>query len=271
MTDVRIRCLDVGGSFIKCTDGSQVPSVSRGTREEIVNALKAAVGPADALSGLGVAIPGPFDYRNGIFLMKHKFSSVYGESFRDLTALPSGVDIRFMHDVNAVLAGAVDMLGLWDENCAIVTVGTGLGFSYAENGQIRVNDKGSPLRSLWDLPWEGGILEDRISARGIASAYAELTGDGCKSACDIAEKAFEGEANAERVYFETGELLGKTLESLVDELGLDVIFLGGQVSKSSDLFIGPLQDALPGVDILSAPEGAVFIGLENLFRDDTHR
>lgn len=256
-----IRLLDVGGTFIKCEDGRQVPIPSCGSREEIAAALKVAVGPFSSLKGVGVSIPGPFDYRNGIFRMKHKFAAVFGESFRELACLPSGLPVKYMHDVNAPLLGAVRMLGLSDVNVALVTLGTGLGFSYAVRGAVQTGEDGSPRLGLWNRPWNGGILEDRISARGIVAAY----GEGASSALAVAQKAFAGDSCACRVYEETGALLGQALKPLADEIRLDVLLMGGQVSKSLELMLDPLRQALPGVKVQPAPEGAVFEGLESLF------
>ncbi|MBQ9194733.1 MAG: ROK family protein, partial [Bacteroidales bacterium] len=122
--------LDIGGTFIKCSDSRQFPISSEGSREGIVTAIRRAIGPMDVLEGIGVAIPGPFDFRSGIFLMEHKFSAVYGESFRELVRIPDSISIRFMHDVNAALQGNIRLLDLYGQNVALVTLGTGLGFSY---------------------------------------------------------------------------------------------------------------------------------------------
>ena len=189
----RVRLLDVGGTFIKCQDGRQIPVPSAGSREAVAAAFSEAVGPVASLKGIGIAIPGPFDYRNGIFLMKHKYASVYGECFRDLAGVPENVPVKYLHDVNAPLLGIVKMAGLESENVALVTLGTGLGFSYAVHGEVQCSESGGPAFGLWNRPWNGGILEDRISARGISSAYAALTGDSTPGAYDIACKAFSGE------------------------------------------------------------------------------
>ena len=79
--DSRTILLDVGGTFIKCSDGREIPIDSAGPREAIIASLRQAVEGYDAAM---VAIPGPFRYSDGTFLMKHKFASVYGEKFEDL-------------------------------------------------------------------------------------------------------------------------------------------------------------------------------------------
>ena len=249
--------LDVGGTFIKCSDGRQIPIDSAGSRESIAASLRAAVGDAEQVA---VAIPGPFDYERGIFLMKHKFASVYGERFSDLChSERSEESFRFLHDVNAPLLGAIKMLGLEGENVALVTLGTGLGFSYAVRGDIQVNENGSPARGLWNIPWQGGILEDRISARGICAAYGK---EG--TPYDIACKAYAGDPEAKEVYAQTGRLLGQSLKPLAEELGLSTVLMGGQISKSLSLMLEPMHSQIPDIRILQLPEGAVFNGLKAL-------
>ena len=267
--------LDVGGSYIKCADGRKIPAASRGSREEISAALRQAVEmPGQAghddtvtpgLTGglIGVAIPGPFDYRNGIFLMKHKYEAVYGESFRELAGLGPETDIRFMHDVNAPLAGSLRMLGLKD--AALVTIGTGLGFSYSIDGDVKENPAGSPAMSLWCAPWEGGILEDFVSARAVSSAYNRKTGKPCRSAYEAAKMADSGDIDAMEVYSDMGFILGQALRPILDSLGIRTLLMGGQISKSIGLMIRPLKAELPGVEIILAPENAVFEGLKTLF------
>lgn len=260
--------LDIGGTFIKRSDGRQFPISSEGSREGIVSSLRRAIGPQTGLEGIGVAIPGPFDFRNGIFLMEHKFASVYGKSFRELAGIPDSTSIRFMHDVNAALLGNICLLDLQDQNVALVTLGTGLGFSYALKGEIFTNEKGSPARGIWNLPYEGGILEDFVSGRGIRVRYSRKTGDATQSALSIAKRAFSGEKAALEIYARTGAILGEALAPILKELKIDVLLMGGQISRSMDLMKAPLQNALPGMPIMKAPEQAVFTGLETLFENN---
>ena len=269
--DTRTILLDVGGTYIKCTDGRQIPVHSDGDRSTIGAAFRKAIGPMKGVTGIGLAIPGPFDYIEGRFLMKHKFASVYGERFRDVAKVPESIQLRFAHDVNAVLIGAISLLGLQERNCALVTLGTGLGFSYAIRGKVQCNGAGSPARSLWDVPLPGGgILEDELSARGICAEYARLTGDANRTAHAIARMGYSGDPTAIQVYEHLGARLGETLEGILAEIGADILLLGGQVSKSIDLMIHPLQDVLKGVEILQAPDAAVFEGHSCLFKDNSN-
>lgn len=265
--------LDIGGSYIKCADGRKIPVPSMGTKEEIAAALRKAcemphhVGHDDAYNGrfIGIAIPGPFNYKEGIFLMKHKYAAVYGERLSNLALIPEGTVVKYMHDVNAPLAGAVKMMGL--RNAAIVTLGTGLGFSYAIDGVVKENETGSPAMSLWNMPWKDGILEDVTSAGGISSAYTRLSGTPCKSAYEVAKKACDGDHHAIEAYSNLGETLGEVLRPILDKMDIHTLLMGGQISKSLNLMIRPLQNALEGVAIIQAPENAVFEGLATLFKN----
>ncbi|MBQ3722639.1 MAG: ROK family protein [Bacteroidales bacterium] len=274
----------MGGTFIKCSDGRCIPMPSAGSRDEIATALRLAVAglvpggrgvraaesltpsgeccpnsPATPQSpALAVAIPGPFDYEKGIFLMRHKFAAVYGESFRALAGLPEDADIFFCHDVIAAL------LGCEGENVALVTIGTGLGFAHKENGRVQVGPTGSPARPIYNLPWGDGILEDVVSARGLRTAYTRLTGRGDLSAAQIAHLAQNDDEAALQVFSDLGETFGEALAPILEELHIGTLLLAGQISKSLPLFERPLRNALDGIEVTLAPEGAVFTGLGRL-------
>lgn len=255
--------LDVGGTFIKRSDGTQVHIHSSGSREEIAAALREAVGDVSAMKGVGVSIPGPFDYREGVFLMKHKYAAVYGGSFRSLAGIPEGVELRFMHDVNAPLLGALRSQGLQD--AALVTIGTGLGFSYARGGEVQTSVSGSPARSIWNLPFGEGILEDAVSARGISASYTHISGEALLNAKAVSERARKGDETAAQAYLQAGSTLGAALKSVLGELGITVLLMGGQVCRSLDLMLPALAPELPGVSIQRLEDGAVFKGLATLF------
>lgn len=260
------RLLDVGGTFVKRADGSQIPIASDGSREAIAAALKQAVRPLEGIRGVGICVPGPFNYREGRFLMQHKFASVYGELFRELAEVPEQVELRFGHDVNVPLGGACRQLGLTEGNTALVTLGTGLGFAYAVRGEVQCTESGSPVRDLWNQPFGEGILEDVISSRGIRNAYRALTGDSTQSVLGIAQKAFSGEEAALEAFSDTGQRLGEALAGILAELDVDTLLMGGQISKSLSLMIRPLQNALDGIRISPLPDGSVFAGLRALFQ-----
>jgi glucokinase len=258
--DTRTILLDVGGTFVKCSDRRSIPINSAGTREEITSSLRQALGDADKAA---IAIPGPFDYSSGTFLMKHKFAAVYGERFADLTGFRG--ELRFIHDVNAMLLGEVTAgAGLGCSRVALVTLGTGLGFSMSIDGEILKNDMGSPRVSIFNIPYRDGILEDYASKRGISRGFEGVT------VKELADKARSGAADALARFQEMGEIVAESIASILEEYGIECLLFGGQISRSFDLFGPAVKEGLYEVSSLryvgpvSDIDRATFNGLETL-------
>ena len=147
--------LDVGGTFIKCSDGRSIPIDSAGSREDIVSSLRLAVGDASRFERICVAIPGPFDYENGVFKMKHKFAAVFDENFADIVAAPSD-KFRYIHDVNCMLLGEMSYgEGRGCRNVAMIALGTGLGIRYDLDFLIIRFDLGVGLHAPYDTGKSG--------------------------------------------------------------------------------------------------------------------
>ena len=259
--------LDIGGTFIKCSDGRVIPVDSSGEKESVTAAIKKAVGFEVCAA---VAIPGPFDYENGVFLMKHKFASVYGERFTDICGLKEG-DVCFEHDVIAMLRGEMargNAAGY--SRVALVTLGTGLGFAMSIDGNIPRNATGSPLVPIYNIPYRDGILEDYASKRGVTGAYARVLGyePGSVSVKEIAIRAGEGDRCAKAAFAEVGDIIGESIAPLLAEYGIECLLFGGQISRSSALFLPSVTTHLPECVRFAGPvsdfDNATFNGLETI-------
>ncbi len=253
--------LDVGGTFIKCSDGREIPVDSAGTRDEIAASLRQAV---SRYKTVRAAVPGPFDYDSGRFLMKHKFAAVYGESFRDITGVE---DCRFVHDVNCMLLGEMSSgNGRGYKRVAMIALGTGLGFSISIDGNILKNDLGSPAVSIFSRPYEDGILEDYASKRGVGRLY----GDNSVTVREIALRAMAGDASAAGAFRRMGTIIGEVIAPILKDYDIECLLLGGQISRSACLFAPSLAVALceggsnPEVKSISDFDNATFNGLKAL-------
>ena len=268
---------DVGGTFLKSSLGirgagpvegtfASVPMPSDGSAADIIGAIRESISIQTAnaanlgmrVSDLAADVPGPFDYSSGRFLMKHKFASVYGMSFEDF--LGSDIPMTFMHDVNCALLGhIVSDPALRTGNVALVTLGTGLGFSYASGGKIAKNADGGPSESLWDQPYKGGILEDFVSRRGIIAAYGSAEEIDVK---EISERAREGDKAAQAAFEAAGRSFAEGAAPLLKRLGIGKLVFAGQISRSLDLIRPGIGDSLQ-CEISVSPDiqGAVFMGL----------
>ena len=283
----RIVLLDVGGTFVKSSLGiagkgavegtfMSTPISSNGTAEEITEAFRNAVScqiERAAKEGFSVeavcaALPGPFDYKEGIFLMKHKFAAVYGVSFREILGdiITPDTRLAFVHDVNGALLGALTVdASLKEGNVAMVTLGTGLGFTYAVDGEIQKSETGSPAAGLWNAPYMGGILEEYVSRRGILRLYAQQGGvlaEG-EDVKEVSLRARNGEEAAIQAFSLTGSHLAAGASQLIAELGIRKIIFGGQISRSFDLIQKSLCEGIPeNVEVMvsSDIEGLVLVG-----------
>ena len=194
--------------------------------------------------------------------MKHKFSAVYGESFTRLAGFNGKA--CFIHDVNCMLLGEVaSEAGKGYKRAALIALGTGLGFSMYVDGKVLTNETGSPLVSIWKLPYRDGVLEDYVSKRGIVGRY----GDPAISVKEIARRAFSGDEKAKAVFAETGDMIGENVVPILKEYRISILLLGGQISRSAELFLPALKARLPKditVSVVSDIDNATFNGLKEL-------
>ena len=210
--------------------------------------------------GIGVAMPGPFDYTRGISLIRglDKFEAIYGlnvrEELRRLLRLGEAFPIRFQVDAWMFVLGEVWRGEAQGFSRAIgVTLGTGLGSGFFADGRFVKEGPRIPWYGwVGSLPFGGGILDDRVSRRGILARYAELGGDAFPAAdvAQIAARALEGEELASRVFAETGAILGETLRPTAEAFGAEVLVLGGRIARAFSLFSAPLAEQLRAVATL---------------------
>ncbi len=256
------RCfllLDVGGTFVKsvvATLGGEllpntetsVPINSDGTREEIEQSFATVIANGKAiaeyngyvLAGVGIAFPGPFDYNTGISYMTHKFAALeklsVKEFFHSLPEIGADMPVVFMHDVTAAVLGELNFGAAQGyKNVAIVTLGTGLGFSHTANGEIQYSAMGSPSVSIYNRPYREGVLEDYASKRGFLRAYAEVRGEANPENLTVAMiggMCGEGNADALKAFENVGDILATELKPLLSELNIECLLFGGQISRS---------------------------------------
>ena len=258
MQNKAYNVMDVGGTFIKSglmsadgtlIDGSQqtVPINSDGTKDEICNSLTSAVSQGIALckyygltpSGVGMCMPGPFNYITGVSSMVHKFAAIKDIPLKDVVATAlDGLDLPvvFGHDVNTQLYG--EMCGgnaKSFDNVCLVALGTGLGFAMAQDGKVLQTPTGSPLVSIWNLPYNGGILEDYASKRGFYNTWEKVTGkrpDEDMTVAEMGRLAGEGDATALEVFRKVGEFIGSNIKDKLMEYDIHCLLFGGQISRS---------------------------------------
>ena len=134
---------------------------------------------------------------------------------------------------------------------ALVTLGTGLGFSYAIDGEIQMNENLSPAVSLYNRPYKDGVLEDYVSRRALLRYYGKpLEGD----VREMSERARAGEPKAAEAFLAAGRAFAEGAGPLLRELGISTVWFGGQIAKSFDLMRPAAEPLLEGISLRVAED-----------------
>ena len=255
---------DVGGSHISAAlcyrEGYRLGTVARANHPaeqtsegfvEVLHSLGAeAAEGVEGVEGAELAMPGPFDYEKGISWMKHKMPYLYGVNVSEALAARfawKASQVRFLNDAAAYLLGEVGAGAAQGvKRVVCFTLGTGVGSGFAVDGRVVTEGEGVPPGGeIWNVPYEGGIVEDQISTRALQRAYKERTGQE-REVASIAHYAIGGDAVSIAVFEEFGRNLGVALKKLLKDFAPDVVVLGGGISRSAPLFLAAAKAELEG-------------------------
>ncbi|WP_421893251.1 ROK family protein [Marinoscillum sp.] len=228
------------------------------------------------IEGIGLAVPGPFDYYNGICLINgvQKFDSLYKVNVREELSSRlnfPGDNIRFINDAASFSIGEAKFgEASAFRRCVAITLGTGFGSCFLVDGQPIVNGPDIPLQGvLYDKYFDGHMADDLFSTRGLINSFDQLTGKKADSVLDIYQMAKEN-TDACQVFRNFGSELGKFLKPHLTLFNAEVLVLGGNISKAYEYFGDDLQEQLPGIKISVSKlnEYAALIGGASLLEKD---
>ncbi len=266
MSGNSVLAFDVGGSHVAAAlvdlttlsvEGAQSrPLDTRGSAEAVMDAFGEigagvlAIAPARRPAGIAVAMPGPFDYQNGICYIRDqaKYDRLYGFDFRrGMTArFPQfpPCAIRFVNDASAALLGEIRAgAAAGAERVIGLTLGTGIGSAFAVRGRIVTKGPGVPPHGyLYCLPWQDGTVEDILSSRGLQERYQKAVGK-TLDAKEIAALAGT-DPLAQKVMEDFGRDLGAVLLPFATSFRPEVIVLGGAIARSAHLFLPAAHKAI---------------------------
>ena len=254
----RVLVYDVGGSHISAAvfdrGNKQLEGEVRGgypseqtvaTFLDVLHALGArAISGQAGVAGGSLAMPGPFDYDAGVSWMEHKLAYLYGFNLREALAKRFGWEpgrIRFLNDAAAYLVGEMAAGAAQGAGRVVgITLGTGVGSAFGVDGRVVREGPGVPPGGeIWNVPYQGGIVEDQISTRAIQKSYRGRAGQDGEVAA-IAASAGSDPAAGE-VFGEFGRNLGVALRTVLGPFHPAVIVLGGGIARSAQLFLAAAQ------------------------------
>jgi glucokinase len=241
---MRVGALELGGSHVSaCVVEHQTWNVSRGCRlplgpgaapDELLGAIRRAAAAVAIVDRLGVAAPGPFDYENGVCLVRDlgKLEGLFGVDVREELARELRLEstaIRFLNDAEAFLLGeSIAGAARGCDRAVGITLGTGLGSAFLVDGQIVRAGRGVPPNGdLHVVPFRGAPAEDAISGRAITARF-----DGRSDAAAIAALADAGDAGALAAFASFGADLAELLDPWLSAFRPRRVIVGGSIARS---------------------------------------
>ncbi len=260
---------DIGGSHISTIavdlDGAAIlPATysrylvnSNGSDEEILSAWKLCLAETCSkskehpITGIGFAMPGPFDYDRGIakFMGVQKFDSLYGidirQKMKTCPGLPENISVRFLNDATCFAIGEAWLGEAGNhERVMAITLGTGFGSAFMINGiPIETGDT-VPLHGwVYHLPFGDSIADDHFSTRWFIRRYLENTRVKLSGVREIAE-IHQTDPAARQIFNEFGKNLGIFLAPLIRNFQADCLVIGGNIANNYDFFKEPFHKEL---------------------------
>lgn len=259
MKDMIVLGADIGGSHITVSavnlDAGKVVEESHARShvdphapaEQIIEAWCGGFSPIiSQFPGrevkIGIAMPGPFDYEQGISYIKGlaKYEALYGMNVKELLAAQLKMPahhFRFKNDAACFLQGEIlaGTAGRVDHAIGI-TLGTGIGTARYHNGVAEDAD-------LWRFPFKDSFVEEYVSTRWFVKRYTELTGKQVKDVRELIGLKDEQDIVA-KLFDEFSTDLAVFLKHFVDVDKPQAIIIGGNIAKASDHFLPQLLDKL---------------------------
>ena len=248
--------VDIGGSHITAAlvDLNSRSVVAGSNKRRLVNSQASAEeiihdwcevinsalnGRPDVLQRIGIAMPGPFNYEEGISLIKDqdKFKALYNMNIKNILAKRLAVKaehILFMNDAVCFLQGEVfgGSAREFDQVLGI-TLGTGLGSATYKEGTAVDAD-------LWKTPFKDGIAEDYLSTRWFVNRYQELGGKLFSGVKEMMET--DGSSLlVKKLFDEFSQTLAQFLLPQIEKYKSEAVVFGGNISNAFPLFQPALQ------------------------------
>jgi glucokinase len=274
MENKKVIAVDLGGTNIRAglvsssgqvSDFINEPSLTslglRQSLKKLTEVLAEMLRRHPDVAGIGIGIPGAIDYARGVVTESPNLPGWINVELRKILSEKFNVPVYMDNDANVYTLGEWSAgAGRGFDSMACLTLGTGVGGGLildgrlyrgvqgmaSEIGHLAINPRG-PLCTCGSR----GCLETYASAQ----ALARMAGDEMRRIADeklrsnfkatvkregvpgLTRLAENGDATAKKIFARMGYYLGVGLASLNNLLNLDMIVLGGGVSRASDLFL----------------------------------
>ncbi|MBP7637298.1 MAG: ROK family protein [Kiritimatiellae bacterium] len=251
LVDTRTFELRPQSTLRTALDTHLAPSAVLAVFEQAICACADQAAPGD-VRGVGLAIPGPFDYPAGICRItphQNKYEQCFGVNFRQALGHALGTPARpvvFNNDAACFALGEYFRGGAQGfSRPVVVTLGTGFGASFLHEGRPQTcGDNVPPDGELWHVPFRDGIADDYFSTRWLTGEWQRLTGTPVAGGKELAHLALSGHADARRIFRSFGENLAEFVAPWLARFRADAFVIGGNLARDWELFVPALQAGL---------------------------
>jgi glucokinase len=207
-----------------------------------------------AISGIGIAFPGPFDYQKGISLLQGigkretaigKYDALYQFPLGEWLEQETGLPIRFGNDADLFGLGAYHWINpAGYHRLLALCIGTGFGSYLIEDGQ-KISSIRSPRDNGWlyNFPYREATADRYLSAAGLERLILEA-GHPAKDGKALFEAAQAGDIMAISLFEQFGSRIAEFLNPILPEIHPDYLVIGGQIAKSYSYFGKNLTSSL---------------------------
>ena len=233
------------------------------------------------LTGIGFAMPGPFDYKTGVALLKNvaKYENLFGinvgDELKKILNLSVSMPFRYLNDALSFAVGEC-----WQgkasvyKNVMAITLGTGFGSAFLTDGvPVIEGDRVPKMGYVYHIPYASGIADDYFSTRWFIAEYASRMGITCSGVKEIAELA-KNNAESKKIFEDFGTNIGNFLAPLLRNFGANCLVIGGNISGAYFLFGPWFENALEkqniNIEIVISDlmESAAMAGSASLLDED---
>jgi glucokinase len=187
------------------------------------------------IARIGMALPGPFDYENGISYIKglDKYEALYGKNVKYLLGDTLGISpscIQMKNDAGCFLQGEIfGGIAMGESRCIGLTIGTGIGTAKTVNGAGEDAD-------LWHSPLNDSIAENYLSSRWFVKRYKTLYDADTKDVKELCER-IAVEPRIHNLFQEFAENLASFLIKFIQQEQPDLIVLGGNIAHADQYYL----------------------------------
>ncbi len=239
---------------------------------ELVRTAVAQAGTdMDRVIGVGVALASPIDQAAGRVQDSQILPNWHAvEASKELTAR-LGVPVHMDNDANlGALAEVTLGAGSGVSTALYVQMSSGIGAGLVLDGQpfrgaaglagelghVAVDDRGALCRC-----GNRGCLETVASARAIAELLGHSLGATMRTP-DIVELANDGHPGARRALADAGAAVGRVVGNVCNILNPEMVVIGGDLSATGELLVGPLREAVMRSALPAATRGLTVVAGE---------